>query len=145
MSLFEVGFPKIASTLAEYGVDIGWGEKERHRAISAWQRWSEIDQETYGEIAHKLLSDIEPQLRENMRVTLNNSITRKVNEVEITVETNFGESRRYTFPSIAAALEFLQSFDEQEVLNDENGPVLWEQEKELWTVLEEAGEQGFSA
>jgi hypothetical protein len=39
VSLFEVGFPKIVETLARYGVDFAWEEKERDRAMAAWQRW----------------------------------------------------------------------------------------------------------
>jgi len=35
VSLFEVGFSKIATTLSEYGVNILWGEKERDKAILA--------------------------------------------------------------------------------------------------------------
>jgi hypothetical protein len=46
--------------------------------------------------------------------------------VEITIETNLGESRRYTFESIAAALEFLEQFDEETLLNDEDGPAIWD-------------------
>ncbi len=141
VTLFEVSFQKIAAILAEYGVDILWEEKDRHKATLAWQRWSEINPELYDEIAHKLLSDIEPQLRESMRVTLDNAIAREVSEVEVTIETNFGESRRYNFPSIKAALEFLQTFDEQEVLNDENGPALWDiaesSPEDLWSISSE--------
>jgi len=141
VTLFEVSFQKIAATLAEYGADILWEEKDRHKATLAWQRWSEINPEAYDEIAHKLLSDIEPRLRESMRVTLNNAIEREVREVEVTIETNFGESRRYNFSSIKAALEFLQTFDEQEVLNDENGPALWDiaasPPEDLWPVSAE--------
>jgi len=125
ISLFEVSFQKIASTLAEYGVDINWEEKERERVILAWEKWSQLNEIQYQEIAHKLLSDIEPELRESMKVTLDTAVPREVNEVEVTIETNLGESRRYIFGSIDAAIEFLEAFDEQEVLNDENGPSMW--------------------
>lgn len=125
ISLFEVSFQKIASTLAEYGVDINWEEKERERVILAWEKWSQLNETQYQEIAHKLLSDIEPELRESMKVTLDTAVPREVNEVEVTIETNLGESRRYIFGSIDAAIEFLEAFDEQEVLNDENGPSMW--------------------
>ncbi len=148
VTLFEVSFPKIATTLAEYGVDILWEEKERDKATRAWEKWQQIPPNLYGEMAHKLLSDIEPQLRESMRETLNNAFPREVSGVEVTVETNLGESRRYTFPSISATLEFLQAFDEQEVFNDENGPALWDtmrplqNEPSLWPdPLEEEDEE----
>lgn len=125
VSLFEVGFQKIADTLADYGVDINWEEKERERVILAWEQWSQLNESQYLEIAHRLLSDIEPALRESMKATLDTSVPREVSQVEVTVETNFGESRLFVFDSIDAAIEFLETFDEQEVLNDRNGPSMW--------------------
>lgn len=125
VSLFEVGFQKIADTLSEYGVDINWEEKERERVILAWEKWSQLSESQYLEIAHKLLSDIEPALRESMKVTLDTTVPREVSEVEVTIETNLGESRLFVFDTIDAAIEFLETFDEQEVLNDRNGPSMW--------------------
>ena len=125
ISLFEVSFRKIANTLAQYGVDINWKEKERERAVLAWEKWSQLNEIQYQEIAHKLLADIEPDLRESMKATLDTAVPREVSVVEVIIETNLGESRRYVFDSIEAAIEFLEAFDEQEVLNDENGPSLW--------------------
>lgn len=125
VSLFEVSFQKIANTLAYYGVDINWEEKERERVVLAWEKWSLLNESQYLEIAHKLLSEIEPALRESMKVTLDTAVPREVSEVEVTIGTNLGESRLYVFDSIDAAIEFLEAFDEQEVLNDENGPSMW--------------------
>lgn len=70
VSLFEINFPKIANTLADYGVDIDWEEKERQRAVLAWEKWSQLNESQYLEIAHKLLADIEPRLRGSMTATL---------------------------------------------------------------------------
>jgi hypothetical protein len=125
VSLFEVSFSKIVETLAQYGVDIRWEEKERERAELAWKMWSQLSNEQYSDIAHKLLLDIEPYLRESMKVTLDTAVPREVSEVELIIETNLGESRYYIFNSIDAAIEFLEGFDEQEVLNNEDGPSLW--------------------
>jgi hypothetical protein len=134
VSLFEVPFSKIVTTLAEYGVNLGWKEKERDRAMQAWQDWLKLDDSQFEEIARKLLSDIEPILRESLKETLSKTTHRVVSEVEITIETNVGESRRYTFKSIAEAVTFLKSFDEVKILNDENGPAL--RVPTLWDVVE---------
>ncbi|MGH2497244.1 MAG: hypothetical protein ACRDIV_21300 [Ktedonobacteraceae bacterium] len=111
ISLFEVGFPKIVSTLAEYGVDIDWKKKEREKAVLAWEKWSQLNEIQYQEIAHKLLADIGPELRESMKATLDTAISREVNEVKITIETNLDEPRRNVFDSIDDAIEFLEAFD----------------------------------
>lgn len=124
-TLFEVGFPKIVSTLAEYGIKFDWGEKERDKAMEAWFLWEKLSDAQYSVIAAKLLEDIEPELRDTLRVTLDTSIPREIQEIEVSLETNLGETRRYVFETIEAAIDFLESLDVEAVLNDENGPVLW--------------------
>lgn len=126
VALFEVGFDKIMSTFAEYGVDLRWDEKERSKAHTAWQNWSRLEEKERQEIARKLLSDIEPALRSSMKETLDTAIPRQISEVEVIIETNLGESRLYSFENIAAAIEFLESFDEEELLHDKEGPSLWD-------------------
>jgi hypothetical protein len=70
ISLFEIGFPKVVATLEQYGVDFRWEEKERYRAYAAWQRWKQLDDAQYQEIAHKLLSDIESELYASLHSAL---------------------------------------------------------------------------
>jgi hypothetical protein len=140
VSLFEVGFQKIVDTLAQYGVDISWGEKQRYKALDAWRDWERLTDAQFAEIAHTLLADIEPQLRQSLKATLDTAIPREVSEVEITIETNLGESRRYTFASISEAVDFLESFDEDVMLNDTSGPVLWDSQGEPQNGLEQAEE-----
>jgi hypothetical protein len=129
VSLFEVGFQKIVDTLAGYGIDFAWGEKEREKAMAAWQRWQELSDAEYDDIARTLLSDIQPELRKALAVTLDTAVPREISEIEVTIETNLGESRRYTFESIAEAIEFLENFDEEEILNSEDYPAMWEIEE----------------
>ena len=126
ISLFEVGFSKIANTLAEYNVDIHWEEKEREKAEFAWRQWIRLSERQKEEIAHKLLSDIEPELRKSMKETLNPDVLRVVDTVEVTITTNLGEARNYSFDSIEAAIEFLANFDDQEIAHEEHGPSLFQ-------------------
>lgn len=126
VSLFEVGFPKIVEVLTPYGVDLRWEEKERDKAMTAWHQWSQLSDPQYEAIAHALLADVEPLLKESLKDTLDSSVPREVQKVEITIETNLGESRRYVFPSLAEAVDFLNTFDEESMLNDENGPAIWD-------------------
>ena len=126
VSLFDIGFRIIVETLARYGVDITWAEKDRKKAMAAWQHWQQLSEEDYSEIAHLLLANIEPHLRAALAVTLDANQPREVREVEVTIETNLGESRRYTFTSVSEALDFLADFNEQVILNDENGPAIWD-------------------
>lgn len=126
VSLYEVGFQTVVDTLANYGVDFAWGEKERNKAMVAWRRWQELSESDYSEIGRILLAEIEPRLREALAVTLDTAVPREISEIEITIETNIGESRRYSFASIAEAIDFLEHFDEEEILNAEDDPTMWE-------------------
>lgn len=123
--LFEVGFPKIVSTLAEYGIAFDWGEKERDRAMDAWLRWKQLSDSEFDKIAQQLLEDIEPELRKTLRVTLDTGIPREIREIEVNIETNLGETRRFVFNTITDAIDFLETLDVETILNDENGPMLW--------------------
>lgn len=137
VDLFEVGFQKIVDTLARYGMNFAWGEKERDKAMSAWRRWQKLNDTEYSEIARTLLSDIEPRLRKALAVTLDTAVPREISEIEVTIETNLGESRRYTFESIVEAIEFLTNFDEEEILNNEDSPAMWEIGETTETSLDE--------
>ncbi len=123
--LFEVGFPKIVSTLAEYGIAFDWGEKERDRAMDAWLRWKELSDAQFDRIARQLMEDVEPELRDTLRVTLDTSVPREIREIEVSIETNLGETRRHIFETIEAAIDFLETLDVEALLNNEDGPVLW--------------------
>jgi hypothetical protein len=128
VSLFEVGFTKVAEVLASYDVDIEWDDKQpdkADKAMRALQKWRLLKPEQYTEIGRQLLSDIELLLSESLKETLDMAVPRKVSAVEITVGTNLGESRRYTFESMAAALAFLEQFDEAALLSDD-GPAIWD-------------------
>jgi len=125
VSLFEVGFGKIVETLALYKVDFAWGEKERDKAMAAWQRWTELTEAEYSEIAKTLLTEIEPQLRKSLALTLDTAVPREISCVEVTIETNLGESRQYEFNSVEAAIKFLAEFHEEQLLVTENDPAMW--------------------
>lgn len=125
VSLFEVGFPRIVEVLEKYGVDITWKEKERGKVMAAWQRWQGLGEEDYNEIAKELLADVEPQLRDALATTLDSDAPREIDKVELTIETNLGESRRYNFNTLQGAMQFLADFDREKILNAEDSPPIF--------------------
>ncbi len=74
MLLFEIGLSKIASALAEYGVEFGENKNERERTRAMRLQWQDLSNTEYDAIAHALLEDIEPELRKMLQVTLNKSV-----------------------------------------------------------------------
>lgn len=125
VSLFEVGFKHIADILNKYDVDFRWEEKDRDKAMAAWLAWSELTDAQLDAIGKEFLAAIEPELRQALAETLDNATPREVREIEVVIETNLGESRRFVFDSVAEAIAFLDEFDAESVLNDEDGPALW--------------------
>lgn len=125
VSLFEVGFSEIVRVLADYGVDFAWEEKDRDRAMLAWHNWAQLSNHEYSKIAEKLLSPIEPVLQKTLDATLSPNAPREVQTIEVTIETNLGETRTYSFSTLEAAIYFLESFDAEVILNDDAGPALW--------------------
>jgi hypothetical protein len=124
VSLFEVGFPKIVDTLAQFGVGYAWHEKDRDAAMTAWRQWEQLSEAGYDTIARTLLADIEPSIRQTLQETLDTATPREIRAIEVTLETNLGETHRYIFESVMESVDFLANFDEEAMLND-SGPVLW--------------------
>ncbi len=125
VSLFEVGFQRIVAALAHYGIDYAWQEKDRDGAMAAWRQWEQLREADYEAIARTLLADIEPAIKLALQETLDTAVPREIREVEVMLETNLGETHRYVFATIDEAIDFLTSFDEKMMLNDDSGPTLW--------------------
>lgn len=126
VDLYEVKFDHIVKTLMDYGVDISWKEKESAKAMTACLAWQGLPKPKHDEIASVLLKNIEPQLRKSLKVTLDPKAARSISNMEVLVETTAGESRIFPFSSVAKAAAFLNKFDENDVLDTENAPVLWD-------------------
>jgi hypothetical protein len=73
-TVFEIGSPKILSTLAEYGIAFDWGKKAQDCATEEWMKWEHLSNEDYDAIAHVLLKDVAPRLRETLCETLDTSV-----------------------------------------------------------------------
>ena len=73
-----------------------------------------------------MLASIEDELQNALAQTLDEGAPRFVSRVEVVIETNLGESRRFSFQSLAEAAAFLDGFEAETVLNDQSGPTLWD-------------------
>jgi hypothetical protein len=126
VNLFEIGFPKIVQVLSTYGIDFNWGEKERDKAIDAWNQWQRLQDSDYARIAQILLEDIEPEIRQRLDTISSSTISRQIHQIELSIETTLGETRLYTFTSINDAIEFLENFEADSMLDTADGRNLWE-------------------
>jgi len=127
--LYEVPFDNIVKVLAGYEIDFAWGEKERDKAMVAWEKWATLKETDYDKIAKTLLAVIEPQLKKDLAITLDESTERSISDAEVIVGTNTGESRRFTFESTDEAAAFLAEMEVEKILDTTDGPVLWKIEE----------------
>jgi len=129
VTLFEVGFQKVVNTLSQYNVDISWEEKEKERAKAAWESWRRLEDDQYDQIAKTLLTDVEPDLRNSLKISLDTTISRTITEFELSMRTNIGEQRRFTFSCRDEVSEFLNKMDDKALLENEDGPTIRRPEK----------------
>jgi len=129
VTLFEVNFQKVVNTLAQYDVDISWEEKEKERAKVAWESWRRLEDDQYNQIAKTLLTDVELPLRDSLKIALDTTLPRTITEFELSMRTNIGEQRRFTFSSRDEVSKFLNEMDDKALLENENGPTIRRTEK----------------
>lgn len=124
VTIFEVGFRAIVATLHEYGIDITWKEKERNVAKDAWIAWNSLQANQMDVIASTLLADIQDNLRESLKTTLDDTLPHELRELELIAKTSKGESIRYIFQSIEELSHFLDERQVQEIIYTEHGPTI---------------------
>jgi hypothetical protein len=126
ITLFEIPFDTICEMLTNYGIDFSWDEKDREKAYQAWNNFASLSDGQKLEIGDRLISVIETDLDDTISKILDNTTPRSIQGVEIQVTTNLGEVKIFSFASIEEALKFLQELDQDELLNAEDSPSLFE-------------------
>lgn len=117
INIFIIPFDKITALLKKHNIKFDWGEKDRDIANDAWAKYAELTNKQKQKIAEGMIAEIKPDLEAMLEKTLDNSTTRKVENVTIEIHTNIGEVKRFEFPDIQAALDFLEDFSFDEMLN----------------------------
>ena len=75
--------------------------------MAAWQAWSQLSDAQLDEIAKEFLASIEPELRQALAETLDSATPREVREIEVVIETNLGEFRRFVSTPLREQLSSL--------------------------------------
>jgi hypothetical protein len=117
INVFLVPFDKVASILAERDIDFNWGEKDRHLAVEAWEKYSALSDDEKVAIGDEMIEEIKPALSELLDKTLSSGVERKINKVVIEIHSNLGEVKRFEFKSREDALNFLEDFSLEEILD----------------------------
>jgi len=124
VELFQVSFDNICDVLDESGVAYRWAEKDRAQAEQSWNRFVELSAADRRQIGQKLIASIRDELRVSLREALDESVPRTVKSVTVVVRSNRGESRLFRFDDLKAAIKFLNSSKDAELLDVSGSPAL---------------------
>lgn len=116
INIFIIPFDKITALLKKYEIKFDWGEKDRDIAKESWEKYNSLTERQKLGIAEKMIGEIKPGLEAAIDNILDNSTKREVERVTIEIHTNIGEVKIFEFPSVNAALDFLEDFTIDEML-----------------------------
>ena len=108
INLFLIPFNHICEVLSELGIDFDWEEKDRNKAIRAWENFNKLDSEQKKSIGIKMIDPIKDNLVILIENILDDTVEREVDKVLVELISNLGEVKVYEFESISDALDFLQ-------------------------------------
>jgi hypothetical protein len=126
INLFIIPFDKITELLKTHKIKFDWGEKDRDIAVESWTKYSKLSDKQKLKIAEEMIAEIKPDLETAIEKTLDNKTIRKIERVTIEIHTNIGEVKRFEFEDTRAALDFLEDFSFEEILNNSNSFTLFD-------------------
>ncbi|MCU0645368.1 MAG: hypothetical protein MUC94_14070 [bacterium] len=109
IELYEIPFKYMGETLADYGVEFNWPEKDRIISDTSWKKFLTLSNENRVEIRERLLSPIRKSLIDSIKMTLESSEdwAKRLNEIELLLKTDMNEYFTYSFHSIKDTIQFL--------------------------------------
>ena len=111
INLFLIPFDYICEVLSEFGIDFNWEEKDRDKAIRAWENFNKLNSEQKESVGIKMIDSIKDNLGTLIENILDDTVEREVNKVLVELISSLGEVKVYEFESISDALDFLQQDD----------------------------------
>jgi hypothetical protein len=126
INIFLIPFDKITNLLKAHDIKFDWGEKDRKIAKKSWTMYSQLSAKKKLKIAEEMIAAIKPDIEAAIKKTLDNTTKREVDKVTIEIRTNIGEVKRFEFNSVEDALDFLEDFSFEEMLNNANSFTLFD-------------------
>lgn len=126
INFFVIPFDKICEFLSAYNIDFNWGEKDRHKAIDAWSKYSKLPKAKRAEIGQDMVNLVKGELEKIIGSILDDTIERKVDKVSLELHSNIGEVKTYEFASVDEAIEFLNREEFKEVFVTTDSDTLYD-------------------
>lgn len=126
VSVFMIPFDVIVQLLDRYKIQFDWGEKDRNTAIHAWNTYSQLSQKAKSNIAERMVDVIRSALSKRIAAILDDQTKRELEKITLEIHTTLGEVKRFEFLSIDDAMNFLEDFSMDEVINHANSFTLFD-------------------
>lgn len=107
INIFLISFDKICSSLNNYGIDFTWGEKEKEKAYTAWNRYNELTRNQKNLVGKSLIDTVSTDLQNLITNILDDTIEREIDKVTVELTSNIGEVKEFEFNSVNSAIDFL--------------------------------------
>jgi hypothetical protein len=107
INLFLINFRSICDLLANQNIAFDWDEKDRLKAIDAWNKYSALTSVQKSQIGVQMINIIKSELEILVLSILDDTLEREIDSVMIELHSNLGEVKAYEFSSIEKAVEFL--------------------------------------
>lgn len=126
INIFIIPFEEITGLLKQHKIIFDWGEKERDVAKESWGKYSVLSKQQKLTIAEGMIAIVKTDVEAAVEKILDNSTKRDVEKVAIEIHTNIGEVKRFEFADIQSALDFLEDFSFEEILNNADSFTLFD-------------------
>lgn len=135
INLFLISFNHICGVLSELGIDFDWEEKDRDKAIRAWENFNKLNNEQKKSIGIKMIDPIKDNLVILIENILDDTVEREVDKILVELISNLGEVKVYEFESISDALDFLQDDDLKDLFLTTDSDSLFDPPPDLFEEL----------
>lgn len=126
VNVFIIPFDTITQLLREHAITFDWGEKDRDIAHESWRRYSALSDKQKSAIANKMIAVVQLELDAAIAQILDNNAKRVIEKITVEVHTNLGEVKCFVFNSVEDALDFLEDFSFDEMLNQTHSFTVFE-------------------
>lgn len=126
VNLFVIPFSRIVELLSKYGIVFDWDEKDRETALESWKKYAALSPEQKKSIAQEMIVVIKEDLEKLIEKILDNQSTRSLEKILIEIHSNLGEVRYFEFDKLDDAINFLEDFSIEEILDHSNSFTLFD-------------------
>ena len=126
INLFVIPFEHIVKLLREHDIVFDWGEKDRDTAKDSWEKYEQLSVLEKQSIANKMVTLVKQELENLIEKILDDQAPRQTKKVIVEIHSNIGEIRYFEFSDTQSAIEFLEDFSIDEILDHANSLAIFD-------------------